>query len=179
MIRMMKLALTLTLTLTLRAAPPPEFIGLLSLDGASQFCLLNRATDTTRWLKLGGTFQGFTIVTYDASAEILILSRDTEELRLALPRAAVKLDNRISAEATAAVRSNLRLLAAAAKRHFLEGKSRYATLDDLVGPGKPIAQLVPAAGEDYRGLSFMKGETGELRVTTLGGEVILARTATE
>ncbi len=172
------LLLFFALTLALRATPPPEFVGVLSLDGASQFCLADPTTRATCWLKLGTTFHGFTLISYDAPTESLILSRDTEELRLTLPHASVKPDHRLSAEATAAIRSNLHALAIAAERHFLAHKSRYLTLDDLVGPGKPLAQIVAVAGEDYRGLSFMKGESGDLRITTPTGEVVTARTAT-
>ena len=161
----------------LRAAPRLEFVGVLTLGAhrPPQVCLADRATDDSRWLNVGGTFCGFTVRAYEPDTGSVLLTRDGVERRLFLPDAGVRpATSALSPESIAAIRANLRLILAAARLHFLEGKARYATFEDLVGPDKALAAVAAVAGEDYRVLSFMKGELAdtELKVTTRGGEIV-------
>ena len=63
-----------------------------------------------------------------------------------------------------AVLNNLRTLAAAADRFYLERGVENATYEDLVGPDKDIKQLVPVMGENYRQLRFRQGVPLRLRL---------------
>jgi len=69
-----------------------------------------------------------------------------------------------------AVQGNLRMLAMAADRFYLEKGVENATYDDLVGPDKYIKRLVPVMGENYRQLQFRQGQPLRLRLP--GGRVI-------
>ncbi len=57
----------------------------------------------------------------------------------------------------AAIQNNLRMLAAAADRFYLDHGVDTATYDDLVGPDKPLKAITPVEGEDYHALDFRKG----------------------
>lgn len=63
-----------------------------------------------------------------------------------------------------AVLNNLRVLASAADRHYLENGVTTATYTDLVGPTRYIKVLNPVAGEDYRTLRFRQGQTLRVRL---------------
>lgn len=69
-----------------------------------------------------------------------------------------------------AVLNNLRQLAAAADRYYLENGVATANLTDLVGPTRYIKVLNPVAGEDYRTLRFRQGQT--LRVKLADGRTV-------
>jgi type IV pilus assembly protein PilA len=56
-----------------------------------------------------------------------------------------------------AVQNNLHSLYDAAEQFYLINNASGTTYDQLVGPGKYVAELRPAAGEDYRSLTFRKG----------------------
>jgi hypothetical protein len=160
---------------SLRAEPSLEFVGVLTTGQHTppQLCLADRATEESRWMQVGSEFRGFVVRSYDPETESAILGKDGAETRLFLPRASVKSTaGSLPPASVAAIRGNLRLLVSAARLHFLEGRSRYATLDDLVGPGKYIRQLTAIAGEEYGGVAFMKGELGPLTVTAKNGEAV-------
>jgi type IV pilus assembly protein PilA len=70
----------------------------------------------------------------------------------------------------AAVRNNLRQLAAAADQHYLETGTKTATYDQLVGPTRYIKVINPVAGENYRALRFQQGQA--LRVRLGNGKMI-------
>ncbi|HEY1108911.1 MAG TPA: hypothetical protein VGE76_09770 [Opitutaceae bacterium] len=154
-----------------RAAPQLEFEGMATLGEVMQFRVAEHATGVALWVAPGGSFQGYTIGRYDAATETLQLLREGAELRL--PLRAARVTDSLSPAAAAAIRANLKLLVAAAKVHFLEGRTRYATFADLVGLGKPLPQLVPIAGEDYGGITFMKADPVTLRVRTASGHTVV------
>ena len=56
-----------------------------------------------------------------------------------------------------AIVENLRKLNEAANEYYATHNTTSVTLDQLVGPGTSIPQLVPAEGEDYRSVLFVKG----------------------
>lgn len=56
-----------------------------------------------------------------------------------------------------AIMANLRRLNDAANQYYEENDATSVTLENLVGPGRLIPQLVPVAGEDYRTVLFKKG----------------------
>jgi type IV pilus assembly protein PilA len=69
-----------------------------------------------------------------------------------------------------AVLNNLRQLAAAADQHYLETGTTTATYDQLVGPTRYIRVINPVAGENYRALRFVQGQT--LRVRMANGQTV-------
>ncbi len=69
-----------------------------------------------------------------------------------------------------AVLNNLRQLAAAADQHYLETGTTTATYDQLVGPTRYIKVLNSVAGENYRALRFVQGQT--LRVRMANGQMV-------
>jgi type II secretory pathway pseudopilin PulG len=57
----------------------------------------------------------------------------------------------------ARILENLQKLNAAANAYYDANGTTSVTLDNLVGPGNAIPELVPVAGEDYHSVLFMKG----------------------
>ena len=57
----------------------------------------------------------------------------------------------------AAIMENLRKLNDAANAYYDANGTTSVTLENLVGPGTMIPELVPVAGENYRSVLFMKG----------------------
>ncbi len=62
------------------------------------------------------------------------------------------------------VMSNLRSLHDAAEQFYLINGATSAAYDQLVGPGKYVAEIHPVMGEDYASLSFTKGQPLQLRL---------------
>lgn len=56
-----------------------------------------------------------------------------------------------------AITNNLRMLSSAADQYYLANGKNTAAYADLVGPGKYISSITPAAGESYSGLVFRQG----------------------
>jgi type IV pilus assembly protein PilA len=56
-----------------------------------------------------------------------------------------------------AILNNLHTLYDAGEQYYLINRASSATYDELVGPGKFVAEVQPVAGEDYRSLTFKKG----------------------
>jgi hypothetical protein len=154
------------------AESPLALVGVATFGDSTQIRVVDRASGTAAWLRAGASVRGFAFVRYDAAQDVAILRDDTAiELRLALPAATTKsgVATTTPAAIAAAIQANLKLLTAAARLHFLSGGSRYVTAAELIGPDEPVAKIVSVAGEDYRELSFMKGERAELTVTTAAG----------
>jgi hypothetical protein len=57
----------------------------------------------------------------------------------------------------AAIMENLRRLNDAANAYYDANGTTSVTLENLVGPGNMIPELVPVAGENYRSVLFKKG----------------------
>src|SRR4051812_7506036 len=71
------LLLALASSLALRAADAlPLFNGTLAIGRESRFLLVSVAGKTSPWLKLGDTFEGFTVKAYDAKTSTLDLESD-------------------------------------------------------------------------------------------------------
>jgi len=164
------------------AEPPIIFSGLLTSDGKTYVALTDSATKGTRWVRTGEEFNGYSVLRYDAQNDAVFLKKGNEEIRVPLvlaktmepamgaPTSPTQASPHSSAIA-AAVRSNLRQLATAAQE--LRAKLGVASVsyNDVVGPGKPIPQLTPVAGETYSTLNFGPDVTA-ISVTTSDGATI-------
>jgi hypothetical protein len=152
-----------------------EFAGVLTNDGHTKIAVTDKATNTTTWLEPGDTFRGYTIARYDAKEDALFLRKNGEETRLSLVASKIP-EGTTAVAATAptavatapaapvqappteaaanAIRSNLRMLASAARRYQLEHGQVPVTYGQLVGPGKSISELRSLSGENYANLTF-------------------------
>lgn len=164
------------------AEPPIIFSGLLTSDGKTYVALTDSATKGTRWVRTGEEFNGYSVVRYDAQNDTVLLKKGNDEVRVPLVLAKTVEPARgaptsvtsaapASSGIAAAVRANLRQLATAAQE--LRAKLGVASVsyNDLVGPGKPIPQLTPVAGETYSTLNFGPDVTA-ISVTTSDGATI-------
>ena len=171
------LCLFALLPLAAWAAAPDSDIecsGVLVVPGKVSVHLSSRAAGASAWLALGETFAGYTIASYDAPQETVVLTRDgvTLKLRLQTPKtkAGDPMDQADPAEMERIARAllnNLRQLAAAADQYYLEHGTNHATLEDLVGPTKYVKEVNPVDGEDYKQLEFEQGKP--IRLTTPSG----------
>jgi hypothetical protein len=126
----------------------------------------------SQWLRVGETFNGHRVVSFDPKREAVAVVRDGHEYWIPLKEARVRSGPAESGTAAARrIHDNLAFLAAAAAQFFqATGKSR-ATIDDLVGPEKYIEVLRPVQGEDYSALRFER-TNNRLSLTTADGETV-------
>lgn len=145
-----------------------EFAGVLGGGKDTRVALKNKATGSTQWVPVGGTYAGYSIVSYEARADVLVVKKDGEEFRLPLRSARVAAGTAKAPPALErAVLNNLRQLAAAADQFYLENGKTSATYDDLVGATKYVKVVNPLDGENYRSIQFAQGRP--LSVTTASG----------
>lgn len=155
---------------TAAAESEVEFVALLSGGTAAdtRIMLAVPGAGSSGWLKLGQEFRGYTVASYEAKEETVVLSKDGQTLRVKLKDSKVKAG---VAEPPPAVQkqilNNLRMLSAAADQFYLENGVATTTYDQLVGPTKYVKQITPQAGEDYRAIEFKQGKAME--ITTTGG----------
>ncbi len=161
-----------------------EFSGILTADGKTRLALTDTASKTTTWVEAGGVFNGYTVARFDAKEEAVFLKKNGQEIRLGL------VPEKTSEAATSpapspgpasvaaattptanAVRTNLQRLALAARRVQAERGVTTVSFADLVGPGKPIPELSPVAGENYSTLLFGPN-TPAISVTTTDGTTV-------
>lgn len=65
--------------------PPPEFSGYFSIGKQHLFVLTNLQTqESSGWLTVGGAFQGFTIETFEAEGDFLVLRYGAQRSRVPL-----------------------------------------------------------------------------------------------
>lgn len=159
-----------------------EFSGVLTADGQTRLALTDTATKTTTWVTAGEVFNGYSVARYDAKEDAVFLKKNGQEIRLGLV-AAKTIDAKSGVAArnaapalsanptTMAVRANLRQLANAARQLQTQKGITTVSYADLVGPGKPIAQLAPVAGENYSTLTFGPNVTA-VSVTTSSGATV-------
>lgn len=162
------------------AADAIEFRGVTIADGIPQLSLMDKASDTARWVEVGKSFVGFTVKAYDQASETATLVKDGREIRVRMNSAKI-LESPVAMTAASASKSslttartifnNLRQIAGAADQYYLEHGGNTTTLTQLVGPTKYIKQLNAEAGEDYSSLQLMSGKD-VLSVTTSSGETI-------
>ena len=111
------------------------------------------------------------ITSYDAAADVVVLTKGGETFRLALKQGkATKAVGKPAPEVERAILNNLRQLAAAADQYYLENGRNTTNYDELVGETKYVKSLTPVNGENYRALQFAQGR--KLTVTTAGGHSV-------
>jgi hypothetical protein len=87
----MKTYLTLLLLCAVSVRAEIEFSGFFTTPQSARFSLADPATKTSSgWLKLGQSFAGYTVDTFDAEREVLTLKRGAERLQLKLRDAKVQ-----------------------------------------------------------------------------------------
>jgi len=159
----------------LAAGAPPaiRFVGVVTESQETRLCLEDESTGAWSWVPVGGCFLDYTINTYEPAIEIAVLGGGDREYRVPLRHSRViEAPADLSPATVDLIRENLLLFRYAAAVHIKQTRSRYVTYDDLVGAGKYLESLDPVAGEDYRGLTMMKGEANTLVVTTADGTKI-------
>ena len=148
-----------------------EFAGVMGTGKEVRVALTNKASGTTQWVTVGGSYAGYTLTSYDPKTDIVIVTKDGQQFRLGLKQGKVaKGDAKASPVVERAILNNLRQLAAAADQFYLENGKTMTTYDDLVGPTKYVKALTPVDGENYRALQFVQGRT--FVVTTSSGHTV-------
>jgi hypothetical protein len=144
-----------------------EFSGVLGGGKDLRVALTSKASGVTQWISVGGSVAGYTISEYDGKADVLVLTKDGQQLRLPLKqRKAAKADATLSPEVERAILNNLRQLAAAADQYYLENGKRSTSYDELVGPTKYVIAINPVNGENYRSLQFVQGQAFVVTTST-------------
>jgi hypothetical protein len=164
------LALFFVGTAWAEVVPPLAFSGVLQDQNGVSVVLSDPATGESQWLRTGQTFKGYLLVSYNADASTVLLRKDGSEVTLHLNEAKVSAVP-ITAEERQAIIHNLRRLFAAQQQYFLETGKPPASLGDLVGVSKRLANLLPIHGEDYTGIVFT-GDMKKLSVKTSSGETV-------
>jgi LysM repeat protein len=176
-----RVALALVLVGRLSAAESQiEFTGVLATGDAVRVALRD-ASGTSSWVKVGAAFSGYTLTSYDAATESVVLTHDgvTTRVKLSSPRPTAANAVVAPPEIATAITQNLRQLAAAANQYYLENGRTTAVLADLVGETKYVRRLIPVAGEDYGVLQFDQGSPLLTVQTSQGYTVTLDRRPTE
>jgi len=164
------LALFLVGTALAEVAPSLVFSGVLRDQNGYSVVLSDPKTGESQWLTAGQTFQGYLLVSYDADASTVLLRKDGSEFTLHLADAKVSAVPLTFEERQAIIR-NLRRLFSAQQEYFLETGKPPASLGDLVGASKRLANLMAVRGEDYTGIVFTS-EMKKLSVKTSSGETV-------
>ena len=131
-----------------------------------------KSTGTGRWVKIGQSFAGYTVKSYDDKTGQLTLAQgeSTRVLTLKKSTVAAAVATPATPEQQKALNNNLRQLASAADQYFLEQGVSTVTVGQLIGPGptKYIKELKPVAGENYP--ANMVIEQGKpIKIKTAGG----------
>jgi hypothetical protein len=80
-----RLALALLFAVTMSAASADiAWKGTISEGPKSQFALTDTVTGTSKWVKLGGTFEAYSVSQYDDQKQILTLTKDGTAVALSL-----------------------------------------------------------------------------------------------
>jgi hypothetical protein len=146
-----------------------EFIGVLGSGANTQVALRNGPTGASHWVAVGREFAGYAVVRYDAKTETVTLAKAGQEIRLTLQQG--KTQAGAAAEPPPEIKRGilnyLRQLCAAADQFYLENGKSTTTYEQLVGTDKYVKAVVPLAGENYRAIQFVQGQT--MTVTTASG----------
>jgi LysM domain len=151
-------------------APPLVFSGVLRDQNGFSVVLSDPITGESQWLTAGQTFKGYQLVSYDADASTVLLRKDGSDVTVHLTDATVSVVPLTFEERQAIIR-NLRRLFAAQQQYFLETGKPPASLGDLVGDSKRLANLMPVRGEDYTGIVFTS-DMKKISVKAASGETI-------
>jgi hypothetical protein len=148
-----------------------EFSGVLGGGKDVRVALTNKASGTTQWVAVGGSFSGYAVSSYDANADLVVLTKGGQTFRLALKQGkTAKAEAKPSPEIERAILNNLRQLAAAADQYYLENGKATTNYDELVGLTKYVKSITPLNGENYRAIQFAQGK--KMTVTTAGGHSV-------
>jgi hypothetical protein len=153
--------------------------------------LLNTATGTSKWVAIGGKFDGLTVTAFrpgnptatpPTSDSILLIREGTKQSLSLTLKNSVILPAQSGATASGAsgsltnaqrnaVLGNLRMIMTAAEQYFLESGFASVTFEQLVGPEreKYIKSFAAVAGESYSGMVI---ESGRPISTTVGGTTV-------
>jgi hypothetical protein len=72
------------LTTNVGARANIEFVGILATSHSSHYALGDTTTGKTDWVLPGGSFAGYTVVSYEPKGETILLRRDGTDLRIRL-----------------------------------------------------------------------------------------------
>jgi hypothetical protein len=151
-------------------APPLAFSGVLRDQNGFSVALSDPKSGESQWLTAGQTFKGYLVVSYDADASTVLLRKDGADVFLHLNDAKVAAVPLTFEERQAIIR-NLRRLFTAQQQYFLENGKPPASLGELVGDSKRLANLMPVRGEDYTGIVFA-GDMKKISIKTSSGETV-------
>lgn len=149
-----------------------EISGVTVSTATTEVMLIQKSTGTGRWVKIGQSFAGYTIKSYDDKTGRLTLTQGDVTRILTLKKSTVTSapPSPVTPEQQKALNNNLRQLAAAADQYFLEQGVSSVTVGQLIGtePTKYIKELKPVAGETYPGNMVI--EQGKpIKIKTAGG----------
>lgn len=156
-----------------------EFTGVVGSGTDVMLALSAPANRTSRWVKVGGSFEGHTVVAYDPKTQIVLLKNKSSEFGVRLKDAKVTdgttaeptpmTATRLSTESAREIYRNLQRISAAADMHYEQRGAQTATLDQLVGSNGYIKRIDAIAGEDYTALKLSRTDR-VLSVTAASGE---------
>jgi hypothetical protein len=107
-----------------------EFSGFFTTPQSARFALTDPATKTSSgWLKLGQSFAGYTVDSFDAEREVLIVKRGAESLHLKLREAKVQ-SGRATITGTVSVAADEKIEGVRATL-FLGEETAFPLKDDL------------------------------------------------
>jgi hypothetical protein len=153
-----------------------EFSGVCASPGNTIVLLKDKSTGASTWVAIGQDFGEYTVASYDAKDDVVVMSRQDVFTRLKLncakiqagPVESPKSPEEIK-EIKAKIRNNLRQICAASAQYCLENGVTSVELYKLVGVGPKayLRELEPVDGESYAGIVWQDGKT--LKVTTPSG----------
>lgn len=61
-----------------------EFVGVTIENSETKIALVETTSGSSKWVKLGGQFNGYTVTSYDDTAKSVLLAKEGAELRITL-----------------------------------------------------------------------------------------------
>jgi len=150
--------LVLMFCLVAQAAAEIQFVGVMLTPSQKRFALRATEGEASRWLSIGDSIDGFTVVRYEPEKDTLTLKSDTRTLTLRLPESRVRM---AKDDAIAGLKRVLNIPEATQYRDLLHPRIRYLfkeeDLDpkhyaDLSAPGVKL-EITPLTDEVKRALS--------------------------
>jgi hypothetical protein len=114
-------ALVLILCLTVQAFADIQFVGVMLTPSQKRFALRATEGEASRWLSIGDSIAGFTIVHYEPGNDALTLKSGTRTLTLTLPESRVRMSRN---DAISGLKAVLNIPEATQLRDLLHPKIR-------------------------------------------------------
>lgn len=150
--------LILMFCLVAQAAAEIQFVGVMLTPSQKRFALRATEGEASRWLSIGDSIDGFTVVRYEPEEDTLTLKSDTRTLTLRLPESRVRMAKN---DAIVGLKKVLNIPEATQYRDLLHPSIRYLFKEEdlhpkhyanLSAPGVKL-EITPLTDEVKRALS--------------------------